>query len=89
MEIVVSSVGSPPLGDLVRSTYQGKTVLVTGHNGFVGSWLSHWLLRAGAVVVGLSLPTVPGGIAAATDLDGLVQGREVDVRDLTDVRDTV
>lgn len=36
--------------------YAGKTVLVTGHTGFKGAWLSLWLSRLGAQVVGLSLP---------------------------------
>ncbi len=35
--------------------YKGKKVLVTGHTGFKGSWLSIWLLKLGAQVVGLSL----------------------------------
>ena len=35
--------------------YRGKTVLVTGHTGFKGSWLAAWLQRLGAQVVGYSL----------------------------------
>ena len=43
------------------SFYRGKTVLVTGHTGFKGSWLSEILLLTGAKVVGYSLeaPTNP------------------------------
>lgn len=37
------------------SFYRGKTVLLTGHTGFKGSWLSEILLLAGAKVVGYSL----------------------------------
>lgn len=36
--------------------YHGKTVLVTGHTGFKGGWLSLWLKQLGAKVHGLSLP---------------------------------
>jgi CDP-glucose 4,6-dehydratase len=36
--------------------YQGRTVLVTGHTGFKGGWLSLWLKTLGAKVHGLSLP---------------------------------
>jgi CDP-glucose 4,6-dehydratase len=36
--------------------YRGKRVLVTGHTGFKGGWLSLWLNRLGAKVWGLSLP---------------------------------
>ena len=36
--------------------YNGKRVLVTGHTGFKGSWLSIWLNKLGAKVIGVSLP---------------------------------
>ena len=41
--------------------FEGMTVLVTGHTGFKGSWLSIWLRELGAKVVGYSLepPTDP------------------------------
>ena len=36
--------------------YRGKRVLVTGHTGFKGSWLSLWLREMGAEVTGIALP---------------------------------
>lgn len=41
--------------------YRGKRVLITGHTGFKGSWMSRMLVNAGAVVTGFSLtpPTTP------------------------------
>lgn len=43
------------------NVYHGKKVLLTGHTGFKGSWLSTWLLKLGADVVGASkdIPTNP------------------------------
>ena len=38
-----------------NQVYKGKTVLVTGHTGFKGSWLSIWLTGLGANVVGYAL----------------------------------
>lgn len=38
-----------------NNVYKGKTVLITGHTGFKGSWLSVWLHELGANVVGYSL----------------------------------
>ena len=41
--------------DIFHNFYQGKRVLVTGHTGFKGSWLSIWLNALGAEVIGLAL----------------------------------
>ncbi|MDC0933633.1 CDP-glucose 4,6-dehydratase [Arcobacteraceae bacterium] len=49
---------------LFSGIYKNKTVLVTGHTGFKGSWLVYWLNKIGAKVVGYSLeaPTNPNHI---------------------------
>lgn len=46
--------------------YSGRRVLVTGHSGFKGSWLSLWLLELGAEVAGysLSIPSEPSNFGA-------------------------
>ena len=43
------------MNKLFNNTFEGKTVLVTGHTGFKGSWLSIWLRELGANVVGYAL----------------------------------
>ncbi len=46
---------------LVIMFWRGKRVLITGHTGFKGSWLSLWLQSLGAEVTGFALdpPTSP------------------------------
>lgn len=41
--------------DLFNGVYANKTILVTGHTGFKGSWLSIWLNELGAKVIGYAL----------------------------------
>ena len=41
--------------DIFNNFYNGKRVLVTGHTGFKGSWLSIWLHELGAEVIGIGL----------------------------------
>ena len=46
---------------LFSNYYKGKKVLITGHTGFKGSWLTAWLLKLEAKVIGISIdiPTKP------------------------------
>lgn len=46
-------------------TFKDKSVLVTGHTGFKGSWLTAWLVKLGAKVTGIALdpPTDPSHYA--------------------------
>ena len=39
----------------LEKNFKNKTVLITGHTGFKGSWLSLWLKILGAKVIGLSI----------------------------------
>ena len=41
--------------DIFNNFYKGKRVLVTGHTGFKGSWLSIWLHELGAEIIGVAL----------------------------------
>jgi CDP-glucose 4,6-dehydratase len=68
--------------------YRGRRVLVTGHNGFQGTWLTQWLRLLGARVVGLSL--APGPMPNHSGLLKLrVPEAECDLRDPAAVRQTV
>ncbi len=74
----------------LSKVFNGRCVLVTGHTGFKGSWLTAWLKVLGARVVGLALdpPTHPSHFVAAQMAQG-VQDLRVDVRDAQAVRDLV
>lgn len=48
----------------VPATWAGRTVFLTGHTGFKGSWLLLWLRSMGAIVTGYSLEAEPGSLGA-------------------------
>ncbi len=52
---------------ILKKKYNGKTVIITGHTGFKGSWLSIWLHYLGANVIGISnnIPTKPSNFEAS------------------------
>ena len=79
-----------PTGLVDEAFWEGKKVLLTGHTGFKGSWLTIWLRRLGAEVTGISdgVPTDPSLFALA-DVEQLVTHHEVDVRDAAAVAEAV
>ena len=67
--------------------WRGRRVLLTGHTGFKGSWLSLWLARLGAQVHGLALaPPGHGSLFEQARVGELVQEQIGDVRDPDRVR---
>src|SRR3954462_5144759 len=71
----------------LRSAYAGKPVLVTGHTGFKGSWLTLWLARLGARGTGDALPPDdPRGLFAAAGVEAGCRHVVGDVRDLAALR---
>lgn len=74
----------------LRNTFYNKTVLVTGHTGFKGAWLTAWFKQLGANVVGVALqpPTNPSHFAMAHLAKGMVDLR-IDIRDRVALEDAI
>jgi len=75
------------MNTLFHKIYKNKTVLVTGHTGFKGSWLSLWLSSIGANVIGLSnnVPTSPSNFEASK-VGSILGDHRIDVRDSISLR---
>jgi CDP-glucose 4,6-dehydratase len=76
---------------MVEATFwHGKRVLVTGHTGFKGSWLTLWLTSMGAEVTGYALapPTSPSMFSELGLGDG-IESVLADVRDPAALRETL
>jgi CDP-glucose 4,6-dehydratase len=72
------------------SVYKGKRVLITGHTGFKGCWLTAWLLQLGADVSGISkdIPTTPS-MFEVLDLEKHIDHHIEDVRSLEKMQNIV
>ena len=72
-----------------RKYFKNKTVLVTGHTGFKGSWLTLWLSLLGAKVIGLSInvPTSPSHFKVI-NLKNKINHKIIDIRNLKLVKKT-
>ena len=74
-------------GQIVPDFWRAKRVLVTGHTGFKGGWLTIWLRRMGCIVGGLSLTaaTEPALFDLAK-ISRLSENYFIDIRDLSQVK---
>ena len=69
--------------------YKGRRVLVTGHTGFKGSWITLWLLELGAKICGFSddIPTDPANFVIQ-GLEKRIAHVKGDIRNFNDVQKT-
>lgn len=69
-----------------REFWENKSVLITGHTGFKGGWLTIWLEMLGARVCGLSLPPISSpNIFETTGVGDLCESHFCDIRDRANI----
>lgn len=75
---------------LYNGLFKNKKVLITGHTGFKGSWLSMLLHQLGADIYGYALdpPTNPS-LYIEAGLDEIVKSTIGDIRDFQKLKDTI
>jgi len=75
---------------MFNNQFAGANVLVTGHTGFKGSWLTTWLQKLGANITGIGLdPVTAPSLFSALDLSHKIIDRRIDVRDATSLDQAV
>ncbi|MEY3958307.1 MAG: hypothetical protein RJA37_910 [Verrucomicrobiota bacterium] len=68
--------------NMFRGAFRGKKVWISGHTGFKGAWLAHWLLSLGAEVRGFAQPPAASQkLYCDLGLDARVDSQFGDVRD--------
>ena len=83
--------GVAPTSSDLAELFAGQSVLLTGHTGFKGSWLSMWLHALGARVSGYALdpPTTPSLYELAGVGELVASDVRADLRDATALRDLI
>ena len=75
--------------NLFRGVFAGRRVLITGHTGFKGSWLSAWLLELGAEICGYALaPQTEPNLFAILGLEKRCRHKVADIRAEESLRQT-
>ncbi|MBU2676285.1 MAG: CDP-glucose 4,6-dehydratase [Gammaproteobacteria bacterium] len=71
------------MNSTLKNSFSGRSVFVTGHTGFKGSWLCMWLKSLGAEVTGYALepPTKPNNFTISRVENSLVKSHIADIRD--------
>jgi CDP-glucose 4,6-dehydratase len=74
----------------LQNIFKDKTVLIIGHTGFKGAWLTAWLKGLGARLFGIALdpPTEPSHFSAAHLADDIVDLR-IDIRNQLDLEEAI
>ena len=74
----------------IDKAFKNKKVIVTGHTGLKGSWLTLWLVEAGAKVLGMSknIPTSPSHYELL-ELNKKIVSKKIDIQNLKKVKQTI
>jgi CDP-glucose 4,6-dehydratase len=80
---------APEASAVFARRYAGKSVLLTGHTGFKGAWLSEWLLSLGAAVTGYSIDCEKHSLFNELHLSDRMGDLRGDVRNLAEVTNVV
>ena len=75
---------------LYKKLFKNKKILITGHTGFKGSWLSLWFKTMGANVLGVSqsIPTKPSHFKLLK-LDKIIRSKKIDINNLSKLKRTI
>jgi CDP-glucose 4,6-dehydratase len=69
--------------------WKGKRVLITGHTGFKGSWLTLWLRHLGANVSGISLPALQPSLFHIAGIEDEISSYYCDITQSSELKSTI
>ncbi len=73
-----------------QNFWRKKKVLITGHNGFKGSWLSLFLMKLGAEIYGISLKNDdPNTLFNKLQIKKIIHEKFIDIRNIKLTKDAI
>ena len=73
-----------------KDFWRNKKVLITGHNGFKGSWLSLFLMELGAKIYGISLECDdPNSLFNKLEIKKNINEKIIYIRDIKLIKETI
>jgi CDP-glucose 4,6-dehydratase len=66
----------------LKKFFKGKRILITGHTGFKGSWLTQTLLEFGSIISGISLDPYENSLFDSLKLSTLINDNRINILDL-------
>ncbi len=74
---------------MFKQKFKNKKVLITGHTGFKGSWLTTWMLKLQAKVCGISLKPARLSNFFLLDLENKIENHYLDIRNYEEFKKVV
>src|SRR4030042_5965640 len=76
--------------DGIKKFFKNKKILITGHTGFKGSWLTQILLNWGADIIGIALkPSTDPSLFDSLDIKKEINNYFVDIRNFKKVKEII
>jgi CDP-glucose 4,6-dehydratase len=66
----------------LKKFYKGKRILITGHTGFKGSWLTQTLLELGAIISGIALDPYENSLFQQLNLSTQINDNRINILDI-------
>tara|TARA_B100001248_G_scaffold50550_2_gene32698 strand:- start:9690 stop:10757 length:1068 start_codon:yes stop_codon:yes gene_type:complete len=78
------------MANILKRYFKNKKVLITGNTGFKGAWLSFWLQRCGAKVMGISIDEISQpSFFKALNLKKKIKYKKTDIRNFLTTRSVI
>ena len=75
---------------ILEKQFEGRSVVITGHTGFKGSWLAAWMKNLGACVTGIALDPITNlSHYEVINLSEKITDLRIDIRNKSEIKSAI